>query len=136
MVTQPTLEHPNAALARRIFEAFARRDGASVVTALDDDVVWRVGGTSPVAGEYRGRREGIAFLRMTTQATNGTYRSSLLYALADDERAVAVYRARGNRPDGRTIDIEQILLCQVRGGRFVEVVAVPTAKAAFDEIWS
>src|SRR2546421_7383693 len=135
MLAQPTEEHPNAALARRIFEAFARRDGASVVAALDDDVVWRVGGRSPVAGEYRGRREVIAFLRMTTQATAGTYRSGLLYALADDERAVAVYRARGARPDGREIDIEQVLLCRVRDGRFVEVVAVPTDQPAFDAFW-
>jgi ketosteroid isomerase-like protein len=135
-VAQPTEEHPNAALARRIFEAFARRDGAAVVTALDDDVVWRVGGSSPVAGEYRGRREVISFLRMTTQATGGTYHSSLLYALADDERAVAVYRARGARDDGREIDIEQILLCRVRAGRFVEVVAVPTDQRAFDSFWA
>ena len=136
MVAQPTLEHPNAALARRIFEAFARRDGAAVVAALDDDVVWRVGGRSPVAGEYRGRREVIAFLRMTTESTGGTYRSSLRYALADDERAVAVYHARGERADGRRIDIEQILLCAVRDGRFVEVVAVPTDQAAFDAFWA
>jgi ketosteroid isomerase-like protein len=135
-VAQPTEEHPNAALARRIFEAFSRRDGAAVVTALDDDVVWRVGGSSPVAGEYRGRREVISFLRMTTQATGGTYHSSLLYALADDERAVAVYRARGARDDGREIDIEQILLCRVRAGRFVEVVAVPTDQRAFDSFWA
>ncbi len=128
-------EHPNAALARRFFEAFARRDGASVVAALDGDVVWRVGGASPVAGEYRGRREVIDFLRMTTQATDGTYRSELRYALADDERAVAVYRATGRRPDGRTIDIEQILLCRVQDGRFVEVIAVPTDQRAFDSFW-
>jgi ketosteroid isomerase-like protein len=135
-VLQPTVEHPNAALARRIFEAFARRDGAAVVAALDDDVIWRVGGSSPVAGEYRGRREVIAFLRMTTQATEGSYRSSLRYALADDERAIAVYRAHGSRPDGRAIDIEQILLCRVNDGRFVEVVAVPTDQRAFDAFWA
>ncbi len=134
-MSEPTAEHPNAALARRIFEAFARRDGASVVAALDDDVVWRVGGASPVAGEYRGRREVIGFLRMTTEATAGTYRSELRYALADDERAVVVYDARGSRPDGREIDIEQILLCRVRDGRFVEVVAVPTDQARFDAFW-
>ena len=42
----------------------------------------------------------------------------------------------GSRPDRRAIDIEQILLCQVRGGRFVEVVAVPTDQAAFDAFWA
>ena len=135
-MTETTVEHPNAALARRIFAAFARRDGAAVVAALDDDVVWRVGGASPVAGEYRGRREVIDFLRMTTQETGGTYRSELLWAVADDERAVAVYRARGSRPDGRTIDIEQILLCRVADGRFLEVVAVPTNQVAFDAFWA
>ena len=135
-MSETTVEHPNAALARRIFAAFARRDGASVVAALADDVVWRVGGTSPVAGEYRGRREVISFLRMTTQATGGTYRSELLWTVADDERAVAVYRARGARPDGRMIDIEQILLCRVEGGRFLEVVAVPTDQRAFDAFWA
>jgi ketosteroid isomerase-like protein len=107
-----------------------------VVAALDDDVVWRVGGRSVVAGDYRGRREVISFLRMTTEATAGTYRSTLLYALADDERAVAVYRARGSRPDGREIDIEQVLLCRVRDGRFLEVVAIPTDQDAFDAFWS
>jgi ketosteroid isomerase-like protein len=136
MAVEPPAEHPNAALARRIFEAFARRDGAAVVAALDDDVVWRVGGSSPVAGEYRGRRAVIGFLRMTTDVTEGTYRSRLLYALADDERAVAVYRANGSRPDGRRIDIEQVLLCRVADGRFVEVVAVPTDQRAFDAFWS
>ena len=100
-MTETTVEHPNAALARRIFAAFARRDGAAVVAALDDDVVWRVGGASPVAGEYRGRREVIDFLRMTTQETGGTYRSELLWAVADDERAVGAYAKAGFVEEGR-----------------------------------
>ena len=60
----------------------------------------------------------------------------VLEALADEDRAVAVYRAHGARPDGRAIDIEQILLCRVRAGRFLEVSAVPTDQQAFDAFWS
>jgi hypothetical protein len=131
-----TPDHPNAALARRLFAAFDRRDGASVVTALADDVVWRVCGRGRVSGEYRGRREVVEFLGRTTAATDNTYRSELLWALGGDGRAVAVYRARGSRPDGRTIDIEQVLLCRVVDGRFAEIVAVPTDQAAFEVFWA
>jgi ketosteroid isomerase-like protein len=128
--------HPNAALLERLFGAFARRDGAVVVAALADEIVWRVGGVNAMAGDHRGRRAVVEFLRRTTELTAGSYRSTLRYVLADDEHAVAVYRASGSRPDGREIDIDQILLCRVEGGRLAEVVAVPTDQAAFDAFWS
>ena len=75
-------------------------------------------------------------MRWTVHGERTLYSSPWVsLALADDERAVAVYRARGSRPDGREIDIEQILLCRVSDGRFVEVVAVPTDQRAFDAFW-
>jgi ketosteroid isomerase-like protein len=127
-------EHPNAALARRVFEGFARRDGRVVAAVLDSDVVWRVGGSSPLAGEYRGRAAVVGFLGRTTALTGGTYRSELLWAVADDEHVAIVYRARGER-DERALELVQILLCEVRDGRFVDVRAVPTDQAAFDAFW-
>jgi ketosteroid isomerase-like protein len=128
-------EHPNAAVVRRLFTAFAERDALAVAAVLDDDVVWRVGGRTPLSEEYRGRREVVRFLGLTTALTDGTYRSELLYALADDTHAVAVYRARGRRGE-RAIDIVQILLCEVRDGRLVDVTAVPTDQALFDAFWT
>ena len=38
-------EHPNAALTRRVFDAFRQRNGAVVAAALTPDSVWRVAGT-------------------------------------------------------------------------------------------
>ena len=128
-------EHANAALLRRLFEAFGRRDGAAVAAMFDHDVVWRVGGRNPMTGVYRGWREVVAFLRRTTQETDGTYRSELRWALADDENGVAVYRARGSR-NGRELDIDQVLLCDFRDGRIANVTAAPTDSVAFDDFWS
>jgi ketosteroid isomerase-like protein len=128
-------EHPNAALLRRLFEAFGRRDGAAVAATFDHDVVWTVAGRNPMTGVYRGWREVVAFLRRTTQETDGTYRSELRWALADDENGVAVYRARGSR-NGRRLDIDQVLLCDFLDGRIANVTAAPTDSAAFDEFWS
>ena len=129
-------EHANAALLRRLFDAFAERDVAVVGELLAEDVVWTVPGEMPVAGEHRGRRPVVRFLGRTTRLTEGTYRSELRYALGGEDRAVAVYRATGRRPDGRTLDLDQILLCRVEGGQLVEVRAVPTDQAAFEAFWA
>jgi uncharacterized protein len=128
--------HANAALLRRLFDAFARRDVAVVAELLGEDVVWTVPGEVPVAGEHRGRRPVVRFLGQTSRLTEGSYRSELRYALGGDDRAVAVYRATGRRPDGRTLDLDQILLCRVEDGQLVEVTAVPTDQAAFEAFWA
>ena len=88
-----------------------------------------------MTGVYRGWREVVAFLRRTTQETDGTYRSELRWALADDRNGVAVYRARGRR-NGRQLDIDQVLLCDFRDGRIANVTAAPTDSVAFDDFWS
>ena len=128
-------EHPNAALMRRLFDAFGRRDGAALAGMFDHDVVWRVGGPTPMSGEYRGWRDVVLFLRGTTRETDGTYYSSLVWALGGDGRAAAVYRARGAR-NGRELDIEQLLLCDVVDDRIVSATAIPFDADAFTRFWS
>ena len=128
-------EHPNVALLRRLFEAFGRRDGAAVAAMFDHEVVWRVGGRNPMTGEYRGWREVVRFLRRTTSETDGTYRSELRWAFADDDRGVAVYRARGRRSD-RTLDIDQVLLIEHRDGVWHEITAIPSDPPAFEAFWA
>jgi ketosteroid isomerase-like protein len=132
-VTHPTTPHPNAELLQRAFAAFGR-DPLVVARSLADDIVWRVPGTNAMSGEYRGRDATLQFLRQTLVLTGGTYRTELQYVVADDERAVAVYRARGER-EGRTLDNEQALFCRVRDGRIADVTAVPLDFAAFEAFW-
>jgi ketosteroid isomerase-like protein len=128
------VKHPNAEPVERVFDAFGR-DALTVARTIAEDAVWRVPGSSAMSGEYRGRDAILKFLRQTKVLTDGTYRTELQYVVADDERAVAVYRARGER-DGRALDIEQALFCVVREGRLVDVTAVPFDGAAFDAFWS
>jgi ketosteroid isomerase-like protein len=127
--------HPNADLMHRLFDAFGRRDGAAVAAMFDHDVVWRVGGTTPMSGEYSGWREVVRFLRRTTEETNGTYRSSLVWAAANDTHAAAVYRARGER-NGGGLDIDQLLLCDVDDGRITRATAIPFDAYEFSRFWS
>ena len=128
------MTHPNAELLERLFGAFGR-DRSALAAAFADDAVWRVTGANRMTGEYRGREAILEFLRETAVLTNGTYRAELRYAVADDERAVAVYRASGER-DGRTIDIDQLLLFTIDGGLVTEVLALPSDPVTFDAFWA
>ena len=128
------MPHSNAELLERAFGAFGR-DALTVARTLADDVVWRVPGDTVMSGEYHGRDDVLQFLRQTRVQSDNTYRTELRYVVADDDRAVAVYRARGERK-GRILDIEQALFCVIRGGVLADVTAVPLDYPAFVEFWS
>ena len=128
--------HPNAAIVREGFDRFVRGDVAGLLDLFAEDAVWHVPGASAMAGDYRGRDEIIAFLRRTAELTGGTYRVELLWVVADDEHTVAVYRAQGEREDGRTLDIEQALLIELRDGLWTDIRAQPLDQAAFDAFWA
>lgn len=126
-------EHPNAALTRRLFDAFGR-DAKVIAAAFSRDVVWRVPGNTVMSGEYRGPREVVEFLRRTGLETDGTYRSRLHTVVADDEWGLAVYRASGTR-NGIELDVDQALVIRFADGRLAEVTAVPL-DSAFDAFWA
>jgi uncharacterized protein len=120
---------------RRVFDAFAGGDPRALFEVIAEDAVWRVPGTVQVARTYRGRAEIFELFRETRRLTDGTYRSELRWTLADDDHAVAVYRASGARL-GRTIDIDQVLLIRLDEGRWIDVLALPTDPVAFEAFWA
>jgi ketosteroid isomerase-like protein len=128
-----TGEHPNASLTRRVFAAFGN-DPKAISAAMSREIIWRVPGNTMMSGEYRGRREVVEFLRRTGLETDGTYRSSLKEVLANDEWAVAIYRAYGTR-NGIALDVDQALVIRCEDGLWKEVTAVPLDDA-FDAFWA
>lgn len=127
-------EHANASLARGLFTAFERKTAFALRGFFADDAVWHLGGSSRLAGTYRGRREIVRFLGSLPRLTDGTYASRLIDVLASDERAAVLYRATGRR-EGRELDIDQLLLFTLRDGVVTEVLALPSDQSAFDEFW-
>jgi ketosteroid isomerase-like protein len=126
-------EHPNAALVRRVFAAFGK-DAMAISAAFSRDVVWRVPGDTVMSGEYHGRRDVVAFLSRTGVETGGTYHSRLHTVFADDDWAVAIYRAMGSR-NGVDLDIDQALVIRMADGLIQDVTAVPL-DSAFERFWS
>ena len=128
-------EHPHAAAARRGFQDFVRGDVTALLGLFAPHAVWHVPGANAMTGDYRGMQEIGAFLRRTAELTRGTYHVELLWAVADDDHLVTLYRARGER-EGRTLDIEQALFIRVEDGLWTDIRAQPLDQAAFDAFWA
>src|SRR4249919_902375 len=111
----PVAATENAAIVRRIFDAFARKQGFALRGVFADDAVWTVPGRGVMSGAFRGRDEIFRFLARLPKETDGTYGSELLDVLASDDRAAALYRARGTRR-GRIIELDQVLLFRIDDG--------------------
>jgi ketosteroid isomerase-like protein len=125
----------NEAIARRIFDAFARNEGFALRGLFAEDAVWNVPGNGVMAGVYSGRDEIFRFLARLPKETGGTYSSELIDVLASDGRAAALYRARGTR-HGRTLELDQVLLFTIEGGVVQRVLALPSDPEAFESFWA
>lgn len=125
----------NAAVVRRIFDAFARKQGFALRDLFAADAVWTVPGNGVMGGVYRGREEIFRFLARLPKETAGSYRSRLIDVLASDDRAAALYRASGER-NGRRLDLDQVLLFRLEHGLVQEVLALPSDPAAFEAFWA
>jgi ketosteroid isomerase-like protein len=125
----------NAAVVREIFGAFARKEGFALRGLFAEDAVWRVPGRGVMAGAHEGRDAIFRFLARLPKETGGTYGSELVDVLASDERVAALYRARGTRR-GRTLELDQVLLFELRDGLVTSVLALPSDPEAFEGFWA
>jgi ketosteroid isomerase-like protein len=127
--------HPNAERLLRGFGAFVQRDLDALHELFADGVRWTIPGGSALGGTYVGVPQVLEMLGRAVALTGGTYTTTLSFVLADDEHAVAAYRATGSR-DGHELDVEQLLVCRFQGERIAEVQALPFDQAVFDAFWA
>jgi ketosteroid isomerase-like protein len=125
----------NEAIARRIFDAFARKEGLALRGLFAEDAIWFVPGRGVMAGTYRGREAIFRFLAKLPKETGATYGSELIDVLASEDRAAALYRARGER-HGRSLELDQLLVFRIEDGLVREVLALPSDPDAFEAFWA
>ena len=125
----------NEDVVRRIFGAFADKQGFALRDLFAADAVWIVPGDGAMAGVHRGRDSIFRFLARLPKETDGTYTSQLVDVLVSDDRAAALYRASGER-HGRRLDLDQVLLFRIEHGLVREVLALPSDPGAFEAFWA
>jgi ketosteroid isomerase-like protein len=129
-------EHPNAALVRRLFDAFRGRDVAAIVAAVPDDLVWHFPGRhGRLAGTHRGREGVLAFLASVSALTGDTFHLDLEDVAASDRHAVALFRGHGTR-EGKVLDNPTCLRMRIEDGRIAEVWEFVWDLYAVDDFWA
>ncbi|TET99249.1 MAG: nuclear transport factor 2 family protein [Dehalococcoidia bacterium] len=128
-------EHPNVALLRRGYEAFAKGDMATLTELFSEDTVWHEPGNNPLSGEQRGREAVFAMFGRTAQLSGGTYRVELHDVLANDEHAVALSRMTGTR-QGKETNSVAVQVYHMRNEKITEAWNFFQDQRAYDEFWS
>lgn len=129
-------EHPQAARVRALFDAFRRRDLAAIRDAIDERAVWHFPGRSGgLAGCHSGHDGIFAFLARVGELSGGSFELELEDVLANDERAVALFRGRARRGE-RRLDNPTCLAIRLRDGRAVELHEFVWDGPAVDAFWS
>ena len=125
----------DTAVVRSLFGAFASGDLAALSDLLHASATWHHHNDDRHGGIHRGAEAVVAYLTESALVTAGTLRAEPQSVLADGQGRVAVpLRFSASRPDGRTIDVPQVVLVTVDGGRIRAIeqfVGDPAAVAAF-----
>ncbi len=130
------MAHPNEDLIRKGFNAFSTGDMEALRNEfLAADVKYHVPGKSPISGDYNGIDEVLGFFAKVFELTGGTFRVELHDVLANDEHAVVLSPASGQR-EGKTLHDNGVLVFHIKDGKTTEVWLHPSDLYASDEFFS
>lgn len=129
-------QHPNEEQLKKAYQAFGSGDLDTVGQLLADDVLWHVGGDTPISGDYKGRDEVFGFFAKLVQETGGSFKLDVHDILANDEHAVALCHTSAQR-NGKTLDQNVVHVYHIgTDGRATEFWGFPEDSRVIEEFWS
>ena len=127
-------EHPNAALARRLWQAISEGDGSALVgELLAPDVVWRSYGDNPLAGEAKGVEASLERLARIGENVD-ELRTELREVYAGEHGAVIWARTHAERGP-KVLDGHLLVHLRIEGGHIVSASVVAMDQRRNDEFW-
>jgi ketosteroid isomerase-like protein len=130
------MEHPNAILIRKFYNARAMNDRAAIRTLVADDVKWHDPYPPPHGGDLVGI--GAVFRDIFDAAgkiTAGSTKLHLHDVLANDEHAVALVEWSAAIKD-RTMHGCEVAVFHIENGKIAEAWFYPEDKAAVDAFFN
>jgi ketosteroid isomerase-like protein len=128
-----TGEHPNVALLRRLYDAYARRDKATICAIIAEDCTWNIPGRGRSSGTHIGRDAILELFRDLMRASKGSATIELHDVLANDDTAVAIQTGHATI-DGTSSSLKEVLVHTIRGGQVVDMREYQWDLYAFDEL--
>jgi ketosteroid isomerase-like protein len=124
-------EHPNAAIARRAFDAMQSGDPEAMAAFIADDVVWHeIGNPEPVRG-----KAALAAHYAAVGESWGTFEGTLHDVVANDDHMISLVEVTVTRGD-RSLSYRTAEICHVRDGQITERWAFSDDTAAIAAFFS
>lgn len=116
----------------------AVRDGDLVTASqfLDPEVVLRVPGTHPLAGEHRGRAAFARFSQQTRALTVDGEQIDILDILEGDDHTAVYCRVRAARDNGAELDNTTVHMLQIRDGVVTQAWLHNWDDVTVDRFWN
>ena len=128
-------EHPNVAVVRGAYEAFAKGDLDGALADLADDCVFHFGGEGPNSGDHKGREAITAALIHNFELTAGTQALDIKDIYADDHHAAVVLHETASRPDGASIAMDEVHVLRLGAGKVLDLWDLPRDIQAHDDFF-
>lgn len=113
------MAHPNEDVIRSYVTAFAVGDLDAAKSYLADSIVYHVGGSHSLAGEYRGKELVVEFFKQRSDRTGGTFKVVPHDLLANDEHGVALSSVTAER-NGKHFAWDVVTVYHVANGKVTE----------------
>jgi ketosteroid isomerase-like protein len=127
-------EHPNAATARRSFEAWNSGRMDVIREGFADDAVLHFAGNNAMSGTYRGRDAVMDALGRAIQGWG--LQTEVEALLASDDHVIAFFHAISER-DGKTLDLVHAMPMKFNAERkMTELWFLANDQRAYDQFWS
>lgn len=126
-------EHPNVTLVKESYEAFDRQDIEWIQEHMAADIVWHIGGTSKLAGSYKGMQEiSEVFARQGKMLADS--KIDLHDIVGNDEHVIAIGSGTAQDPDGGSAEWKWGNVFHVKDGKITEVWGLSEDPTAIDKL--
>jgi uncharacterized protein len=129
-------EHPNVQRIRDAYAAFAAGNLADALKDLAPNAVFHFNGSGPNSGDHTGVDEITKALIATFELTGGTQKLDIASTFADDHHGVVVMRETASRPDGATLDVNEVHVLAINSeGQITDLWDLPTDPELHDNFF-
>jgi uncharacterized protein len=130
------MAHPNEGIVRQGYKAFGEGDMDTLRSLFAPDAVHIATGDNPLARDYKGVDDILAYYGKLFELSEGTFTAELKSVRVEgDDKVVATHRDKAQR-GGKTLDQDETLTFTISGGKFTRIVENPSDQAAYDAFWS
>jgi ketosteroid isomerase-like protein len=127
-------EHSNLRVAQRLWDAIAEGDARQLRRVLSEKCVWRMYGSSPLAGAYVGADEILGFMARVGELTSDLH-SDLIDIYVSEAGAILRYSVHAVRGI-HELDTEHLFMVRITEGRIADGVFAPVDQAKYDRFFT